>query len=127
VFYNNLDGYAFELIEPNQGANHYGEIEHYKFFNNGTGFYLFESWHDPMDCDDPDCNLEAHTDTATFTYKIISHNRIVFKKRKPMYDKPSIITIDNYNQQVVVNEEDYPLQLQEESVNWNEVEKILEK
>lgn len=51
TFYSEQKDYAFELYEMNQGANHYGEREYYKFFSDGTGLYLFESWHDPMDCD----------------------------------------------------------------------------
>lgn len=68
-YYNSIDDYAFELVECNQGANHYGEREYYKFFTNGTGLYLFISWHDSFECSG-DCNLSAQTDTLTFRYHV---------------------------------------------------------
>lgn len=79
TYYNELGGYAFELIEPNQGANHYGEVEHYKFFSNGTGFYMFESWHDVQNCYELGCDLEARCDTATFSYEV-KGNTIYFNR-----------------------------------------------
>lgn len=128
TYYNEKDGYAFELKEFNQGANHYGEREYYKFFSDGTGLYLFESWHDPMDCNDPDCTLEARTDTATFRYNVINHCTVVFKKRSPsIYDSLSSVTINLNNQQIYVREEDYPLMLNEKSVNWTEIQKMLKR
>lgn len=125
IYYKGIDEYAFELTESNHGANHYGENEYYKFFSDGTGLYLFESWHDPSDCDDSECTLEARTDTATFKYKA-SNNRIIFKKVNPcIYDGDISVTVDFPNKRIIVDEKDYPLRVNNESVNWDEINKII--
>lgn len=120
IYYNGIDEYAFELTESNHGANHYGENEYYKFFSNGTGLYLFESWHDPMDCHYSDCTLEAKTDTATFKYSV-RNNKIIFSEIK--YKDTIAVTIDISNKRIVVD--DYPLRVNDESVNWDEINKII--
>lgn len=112
------------MIESNHGANHYGENEYYKFFSNGTGLYLFESWHDPMDCHYSDCTLEAKTDTATFKYSV-RNNKIIF--RKIIYKNTISVTIDTSNKRIIINEKDYPLRVNDESVNWDEINKIIER
>ena len=127
AYYNNIGNYVFELQEANQGANHYGEIEHYKFLSNGTGFYLFESWHDTSECGDPDCSLEARTDTTTFTYKVIAPDKIQFKKGlSGMCSSLATITLDQDSRQIIVDDEDFPLQLiNPEKIDWEGINKIL--
>jgi len=129
-YYNELGGYAFELIEPNQGANHYGEVEHYKIFSNGTGFYMFESWHDVQNCYELGCDLEARCDTATFSYEV-KGNTIYFNRDFTTglcsADSPIeiIININDFVKEIYIGEENYPLQVVEESINWDETEKTI--
>ena len=128
TYYEGLDGYAFELVEFNQGANHYGEREYYKFFSNGTGFYLFESWHDQLDCDDPQCDLVARTDTMTFKYKVVNHDKVVFEKGLMSdFKGKANVFLDTYNREIVVDEDYYPLQKGSAPVNWEEVMKITKR
>lgn len=131
--YNEITDFAFELVDPNQGANHYGEIEYYKFFSNGTGLYLFESWHDPMDCDEPGCELEARTDTAYFSYDVMDGFHLLFgrnpKGLSSFYEKgqDTWITLLPEQGEIYIHEKEYPLQLKEETVKWDEVTKICNK
>lgn len=127
-YYESLDGYAFELTEFVQGANHYGEREYYKFFSNRTGFYLFESWHDEADCNELNCNLENRTDTMTFKYIVKDHNKIIFEKGLKADDDKgqSTIVLDVVNREILVDEDDYLLQVNDETINWDEVMKIIE-
>lgn len=130
TYFNELDGYAFELIEPNQGANHYGEIEHYKFFSNGKGFYMFESWHDVQNCYELDCDLEARCDTTTFSYEVVD-NSIYFNRDFTTGLSSGgtpielIININDFGKEIYIGEEYYPLQVVEETINWDETEKIV--
>lgn len=130
--YNEITDFAFELYDFNQGANHYGEREYYKFFSNGTGLYLFESWHDPMDCDEPGCDLEARTDTANFTY-IVDGDMLMFgrnpKGLSSFYDKDqnTNVMLLPEQEEIYIHEREYPLQLDEETVKWDEVSKIRNK
>lgn len=133
TFYNEHKEYAFELVEANQGANHYGEIESYKFFSNGTGIYLFESWHDPMDCDESGCSLEARTDTAYFNYDVVNYDMLVFgrnPKGESTYldaNQKTYVMLLPKEKQIYVHEDNYPLQVRDESINWDEVMKIRDK
>ena len=121
-YYESLNDYAFELTEFNQGANHYGEREYYKFFCDGTGFYLYESWHDKADCNEQNCDLEARTDTMTFKYNVKDHNKVIFDKGlKSDYKGQTTIVLDLSNKEIVVDEDDYPLQVNNETINWEEV------
>lgn len=125
IYYNELEGYAFELINMEHGANHYAETEYYKIFSNGTGFYMIESMHDPMDCDDPECNLDSRVDTVTFKYDVIDHNKIIFRTIYDIYDHE--IYVDLQSKKLIVDgNEDY-LGLQIDNINWNEIEKILKR
>ena len=81
---------------------------------------MFESWHDPMDCHYSDCTLEAKTDTATFKYSV-RNNKIIFSEIK--YKDTIAVTIDISNKRIVVD--DYPLRVNDESVNWDEINKII--
>lgn len=124
-YYEELDGYAFELTRFMQGANHYGEREYYKFFSNGTGFHLFEAWHYESDCHDPDCSLESRTDTLTFTYSVKAHKKIIFDEGvlSDMKEQATVV-LDIDNKEIVVDEQYYPLQLSTSTINWDEVIKI---
>lgn len=130
--YEERTDYAFELIDANQGANHYGEIEHYKFFDDGTGLYLFESWHDPMDCDEPDCDLKAYTDTAHFTYDVDGYNLMFERNPKSLssYYAPkqntNIMLLPD-ERQIYIHENEYPLQVIDETINWDKVTSIENK
>lgn len=130
--YNEITDFAFELVDPNQGANHYGEVEYYKFFSNGTGLYLFESWHDPMDCDEPGCELEARTDTAYFSYDVMDEHVLFGRNPKGLssfYDQgqDTWIMLLPEQEEIYIHEKEYPLHLREESVKWDEVIKIRNK
>ena len=127
-YYEGLDGYAFELVRFMQGANHYGEREYYKFFSNGTGFHLFEAWHDKSDCNDLDCTLESRSDTITFNYSVKGHRIIVFDQGllSDMKEQATVV-LDVDNREIVVGEQYYPLQLSTAPVNWDEVKKITER
>lgn len=131
IYYDNLDGYAFELVESNQGANHYGEREYYKFFPNGKGLYFFVSWHDPMDCREAGCDLKSRMETIWFDYKINKYNGLEFEAGLLSDNKRrKCITYNPYLQELeVINaHSDYePLQIQEESINWDLVEEIFDK
>lgn len=130
--YNEITDFAFELYDFNQGANHYGEREYYKFFCNGTGVYLFESWHDPMDCDEPGCDLEARADTAYFTYEVMDGHVLFGRNPKGLssfYDQgqDTWIMLLPEQEEIYIHEKEYPLQLSEETVKWDEVTKICNK
>lgn len=132
TFYNEITDFAFELVDPNQGANHYGEIEYYKFFSNGTGLYLFESWHDPMDCDEPGCDGEARIDTAYFSYDVMDEHVLFGRNPKGLssvYDQgqDTWIMLLPEQEEIYIHEKEYPLHLREESVKWDEVIKIRNK
>ena len=130
TYYNSLDGYAFELIECNQGANHYGEREYYKIFPDGRGLYLFVAWHDPIDCDDPECDLESRMDTVWFDYKKTPNNAIMFEAGLLSNNKRWKSVIYNpYTEELEVTKEDpyyEPLQIVEESVKQDLVKQIFE-
>lgn len=131
-FYNEITDFAFELYDFNQGANHYGEREYYKFCNNGTGAYLFESWHDPMDCDEPGCDLEARTDTAYFSYDVMDGHLLFGRNPKGLssyYDRgqDTWVMLLPEQKEIYIHEKEYPLQLSEETVKWEEVTKIRNK
>ena len=121
--------YAFELRDFRNGANHYGEMEYYKFFSDGTGLYLFESWHDPMDCNDPECDLESRTDTAQFKYDIKNGNMLFFKTSPKGFSSSYDIVVKLLPEErtIYIDENKYPLQVNTESINWTEVSKILNK
>ena len=126
-YYDHLDGYAFEMTDFNQGANHYGEREYYKIFPDGTGFYMFQSWHDATDCNDPGCDLESRTDTMTFRYRVEGNDRIVFEKGIDSFLGGMLsIHIDIPNHQVEIDhQDDNPtLYINPETINWDEVMKI---
>jgi len=130
--YNEQKDYAFELYDFNQGANHYGEREYYKFFSDGTGLYLFESWHDPMDCDEPGCDLEARTDTAYFSYDVMDGHLLFGRNPKGLssiYDQgqDTWVMLLPEQKEIYIHEKEYPLQLIEETVKWEEVTKIRNK
>ena len=130
--YNEITNFSFELYDFNQGANHYGEREYYKFFCNGTGLYLFESWHDPMDCDEPGCDFEAHTDTAYFSYDVMDGHLLFGRNPKGLssfYDQEqnTWVMLLPEQKEIYIHENEYPLQLSEETVNWEEVTKIRNK
>lgn len=133
TYYKELGGYAFELIDANQGANHYGEIEYYKFFSNGTGVYMFESWHDPMDCHDPECNLESFVDTLSFRYDVVNYDMLVFERNPKSYSsyydekQQTYIMLLPEEKKIFIHEENYPLQVNEETINWDEAIKIRNK
>lgn len=130
TYYNELNGYAFELIECNQGANHYGEREYYKIFPNRRGLYLFVAWHDPFDCDDPDCDLESKMDTVWFNYKKTPNHAIMFETGLLSGDRKwKSVIYDPYNEELdVLMDDTYyePLQIVEKSVNRDLVEQIFE-
>ncbi len=132
IKYDSVDDYVFELAKFDQGANHYGEIEHYKFFDNGTGLFLFESWHDDMDCDDPDCELKEEYKTTTFTYEVTDDHHIKFKTGDSClyfleYPETETITIDLDNHRIYQGDSEYqPYQLQnEEKTDWQTIKTIL--
>lgn len=126
-YYNSIDDYAFELVECNQGANHYGEREYYKFFTNGTGLYLFVAWHDPSDCDGG-CDLSSQTDTLTFNYKVYG-NTISYPRwiKGVMGGDPTqdVILIDPISQSFELDEDDIRF-IDPDKVDWNKVNEILE-
>lgn len=126
--FNNCDDYAFEIVNDSHGANHYGEIEHYKFFSNGTCFYLFESWHDQLDCSDPDCNLTSRTDTMTIRYKVRNHRTVVFEMGQLSdYQSEAQVYIDLENKKIEIDKErNYDLSV-DTVANWDEVRKIAER
>lgn len=121
--------YAFELRDFRNGANHYGEMEYYKFFSDGTGLYLFESWHDPMDCKDPECDLVSRTDTAQFKYDIKNGNMLFFKTSPKGFSSSydMVVKLLPEEQTIYIDENKYPLQVNTESINWTEVSKMLNK
>ena len=70
-------------------------------------------------------NAVGIADTATFKYKA-SNNRIIFKKVNPcIYDGDISVTVDFPNKRIIVDEKDYPLRVNNESVNWDEINKII--
>lgn len=125
-YYNSVDNYAFELVECNQGANHYGEREYYKFFTNGTGLYFFLAWHDTSECDGG-CDLTAQTDTLTFKYTVYG-NTISYPRwiRGVMGGDPTqgTISIDPVSQSVEFDEYDNRF-IDPDKVDWNKVQEIL--
>lgn len=128
TYYNELDGYAFELYEFNQGANHYGEREYYKFLPGGKGLYLFVSWHDPMDCKDADCDLESRQDTVWFNYKLSGNNRILFETGfLSGFTGHESVTWDPVGNEIYVGDPDQEyklLRINDETINWDLVEQI---
>ena len=130
TFYDELNDYAFELAENNQGANHYGEIELYKLFSNGRGVYLFESWHDSQNCYEPGCELETRCDTVSFSY-MVNDNTIYFDRNFTIGinsgNTPVSIYIDEYTKKITTSKDCFPLYVVEQSTNWNEVKKMLTK
>lgn len=125
-YYNSVDDYAFELVEYNSGANHYGETEYYKFFTNGTGLYLFIAWHDTSECDG-ECDLSAQTDTLTFKYSV-NGNTISYPRwiKSVMNGKPEqeLIFINPVCQTIVLGEKDNRY-IDPEKIDWNKVYEIL--
>ncbi len=126
-YYEGLDKYAFELTRFMQGANHYGEREYYKFFSDGTGFQLYEAWHDMADCHDPNCSLESRTDTMTFTYRVKDHRELFFGEGPSGAEEQAAVVLDVNNREIIVDEQYYPLQLSTAPINWAEVKKIIER
>lgn len=123
-YFEELDHYAFKLQSAMNGANHYGECGYYKFFSNGTGFYLFESWHDISDCDDPSCDLDARVDTLSFKYKV-KGNAIIFDCNYTFSSPETIyVNIDNRKFDLEQSSVTY---LYEDDINWDEVKRILNR
>ncbi len=122
-YYKSLDGYAFQLSELNNG-NHDGQEEYYKFFSNGTGFYMIKSWNEYEILSN---YFKEDADTMTFKYDVVDHSKIVFEKGlKSSWGKgKTSVFIDLYNKEIVVDENDYPLSV-DGSINWDEIKKMLE-
>lgn len=125
-YYKSIEDYAFEIVEINQGANHYGEREYYKFFPNGMGLYLFVSWHDQSECVG-DCDLSAHTDTLTFQYHVTG-NTIIYPRwiegemsGDPKNDK---ISINPISKTFILDEYDNRF-IDMDKVDWNKINEII--
>lgn len=75
-----------------------------------------------------DCDLKTRADTASFKFEVKNHRTILFEKGSPsISDDQIMITIDPDSRQIYVSEEYLPLMLNEESINWSEVNKLLNK
>lgn len=119
-YYHSLDDFVFEMQEFNQGANHYGEQNYYKFFDNGTGFYLFVAWHDKSECDG-DCDLTAKTDTTSFTYTV-SPKGISYPTMNGWIGN-NVIPIDVQSHTISFEQGDTRY-INPEKVNWDKVEQL---
>ena len=58
----------------------------------------------------------------TFKYNVKDHNKVIFDKGlKSDYKGQTTIVLDLSNKEIVVDEDDYPLQVNNETINWEEV------
>lgn len=125
--YNSKRPYAFMIKQNNMGANHYGEMNEYKFFSDGTGFHKLDAWHDKMDCVG-DCDLTAHIDTATFKC-IIGPDFIVYPSDDWGTTVKDTVWFDFYNQRIELDRgREYDSRfLDEDIINWDDIRKIFNK
>ena len=130
AYYDDITDYAFEATGNEHGANHYGEEYKYKFFTDGTGFYLFKSWHDSSECHDDElnvCHLKAQTDTMSFKYRV-KDNAIIFQSGNLLSDRGEedtlYVSLPNHT---IGTEKDYGmLSINEENINWESIKTIID-
>ena len=132
AYYDSVTDFAFETEEQVFGANHYGEEYHHKFFVDGTGLYLFKSWHDESECGG-DCDLTAHSDTATFQYEVHG-NAIIFRGGDIITGRGDADTLYVSTQDSIISmrrELDdcgdvyEPVIVKKESIDWDKVKSML--
>lgn len=132
AYYDSMTDFAFETEEHVFGANHYGEEYHHKFFADGTGLYLLKSWHDESECGG-DCDLTAHSDTATFQYEVHG-NAIIFRGGDIITGSGDADTLYVSMQDSIISmrrehedcEDVYePVIVKKESIDWNKVKSML--
>lgn len=122
IYYENLNDYAFEMFLYD-GGNNAGQSVSCKIFSNGTGVGLYKSWNDN--------NGKNKTDILKLNYGLENENTIIFNAFGEynffVYYNVSVI-LDTINNQIIIKD-DYPFpnSINEKSINWNEVKKILER